>query len=169
MLVVFYSGAAAACGFIGGVLSTHIAQMFSGLIFMPIMWLIAGFIASGLIYYTLTFFFHRTPPFRQISTVVVYASMPAIVLSIVSRWVPVISVVGLLISGLLLIVGISENFQVNRLRVAKFVGALYVLYLGFFIYNSIKFQAEKEKYKSSIATPDSRELLKHEFDQKQDE
>jgi hypothetical protein len=164
MLISFYVVFAATCGVAGGIVSTHFKLIFVGLIFTPIISLFTAAVVTGALYFTLIFFFHREPPLHQVFTIIMFSAFPTMVLMIVSHWVPPIIVVGLLVSGLLLIVGVTENVQIDRKKFAKLVGAVYVVYLAFWTYSTIHFQSEKEKYKNSITTPETRDVLKQEFE-----
>lgn len=162
-LVVFYIVMAAVCGALRGLLSGHITQFFSGLIVTPVMSVISATLVTGMVYYTLVFFFDREPHPRRIFTLILLAAVPAMALSIISHWVPFITLVGLFLSGLLLVVGVSENFNVDRKRFGKIVAAVYLAYFLFWIYSSWHFRSEKEKYKSNLTTPASLEVIKQEL------
>ncbi len=163
-LVVFYIIMAAGCGALRGLLSGHITQFISGLIVAPIMSVISATLVTGMVYYVLVFFFDREPLIRRIFTLVLLAAVPAMALSIVSHWLPVITLAGLFLSGLLLVEGVAGNFNVDRKRFGKMVAAIYLVYLLFWLYSSWHFQHEKDKYKSNLTTPASLQVLKQELE-----
>ena len=162
-LVVFYITAAAICGMLRGVLIGHITEVFSGLIVTPIMSVFTAALVTALVYYTLVFLFDRDSSLRRIFTLVMLAALPTMILSIVSHWASIITLIGLLLSGILLVVGVSANFRVDQKKLGKLVAAIFLAYFLFWIYSSWHFRIEKEKYKNNLTTPASRELLEQEF------
>ncbi len=162
MLLGFYASLAGICGLSGGILSRHISHIISGAIIFPISATVGAFVATGVIYYTFTFFFHREIEIKKLFTIVILALLPFLALSILSNWLLPLNLLGFFISGILLVVGLSENTQVDRRRIFKLVGAIYLVYVAFWIFNSISMRTEKEKYKD-LASPDAIETIKKEM------
>ncbi len=162
-LVIFYVAAAATCGVLRGILIRHITEVFSGLIVTPIMSVFSAVLVTGLIYYTLVFFFDRDSSLRRIFSLVLLAALPTMILSIVSHWASIITIIGLFLSGLLLVVGVSGNFNIDRKKFGKIIAAIFVAYFLFWIYSSWHFRIEKEKYKNRLTTPASRQILEQEL------
>ncbi len=162
MLLIFYSSLAGICGLAGGALSRHFTQMISGAIVFPITSTVGAFIATGFLYYTFAFFFHREVAIKTIFTIVILSLLPFLALSVISAWLMPLNVLGFFISGLLLVVGLAENTHVDRRRIFKLVAIIYLIYVVFWIFNTINSRTEKEKYKDR-SSPEAIETLKKEM------
>lgn len=162
MLLGFYASVAGICGLIGGILGHHMRLIISGAIIFPISATVGAFVATGFIYYTFTFFFHREIEIKRLFTIVILSLMPFLAIQVFSAWLLPLNLIGFLVSSILLVVGLSENTQVDRRRIFKMVGALYLIYVAFWIYSSISQRSEKEKYKE-LASPEAIETIKKEM------
>lgn len=145
-LLFFYMGFAAICGALGGLMSRHLLQIIPGIIIFPISSTLGAFVATGFFYYTYIFFFKREIQIRMLFTIVILAVLPILFLSIFSSWLLPLNLVGFFASGLLLVVGLSENTHVERRKIMRLVGGLYVIYVAFWIFSAIHNRTEREDY-----------------------
>jgi hypothetical protein len=162
-LLFFYMTMAGACGLVSGIFSRHISQMISGALVFPISSTVGAFLATGFLHYTFVFFFHREVAIKTLFTIVALALLPFLALSIFSHWLPALNALGFLVSGLLLVVGLSEHTKIRRESIFKLIAAIYVVYVGFWIYNTIHSRHERNAY-IEMTSPEAIETLKKELE-----
>lgn len=162
VLGCFHAAIAAACGLVSGLITLRISKVISGLIIFPISTTILLLIISGFFYYTFLFVFHKEISFRKLATVVVFANLPNLFLSVGVGYIPPLSLVGMGVSAALLVVGLVEVSHVDRKNITKLVGGLFALYCIFWIYGAISNSQEKRSIKD-MATPESLDILEKEM------
>lgn len=130
VLIIIASGT----GFLSGFLEKKIViSVLFGIIFKPIIVTICILVASIFFYYAFQIFADKTVPFRQLFTVVFFASIPQMFLDIVSNYLPPITLIGMLFTAMLLSVGFVENFQLPKKLVLRFVAAIYLIFFAIWI------------------------------------
>ena len=102
--------------------------------------------------------------YQKVFHIVVFANLPFMALYILAGLIPPIKILGFLITSLLLIVGLVENFQAPKRPVIKVVGGLFAIYLVFWVVQMINLAGEKDKVKS-LATPESLKILEQELEE----
>lgn len=163
-LLICFVAIAAITGTVAGILSLRFSEIIFGLILFPISSLIGGALLSGFYYYTFMFVFQKQTAFKTLFTIVTLSLIPFFALYTLSKFVPLLQLVGFAVSGLLMIVGLTESTQIDRKKIIKLVAGLYLVYALMTIINMINWERENKSYKD-IVTPDSVELLKKEFEQ----
>jgi hypothetical protein len=159
-LLFFFMSVAAICGFLGAIVSRHLLAIIPGIIVLPISSTLAAFCVTGFFYYTYAFFFHREIALKTLFTIVALASLPVLVTLIFSSWLIPLNLVGFLASGMLLVVGLTENTHVDRRKLMKLVGAIYLVYVVFWVVSTIRTHSEREEYKDP--TSNAVEILEKE-------
>lgn len=114
-------------GVLAGLLKFNFYRVAAGLFLMPIVSTVAALMMSLFLYYYFQFFENRTESFRKISTLVVLSSIPFYLFQIISEYFSMISLVGFAFASLLSIVGLCDNFKVERQRAYKLVGMIFLL------------------------------------------
>lgn len=76
---------------------------------------------------------------------------------------PLLTLLGILVTGILLIVGFVENLQVPKKPLIKIMMGLFAIYFIFWIISSIEINREQEHLKSK-ALPESLDILQKELD-----
>lgn len=161
--LIFLMGAfAAACGVLQGIVGGRLLNIIASTLFLPIVVLIFVGMFSGFFYYVFLYFYRRELDFKKVFTNVMFASLPAVVLSILSPLLTPLNLIGVLTAAFLLVVGFSENFNLPKKKIAKLIAGLSLIYLIFWIYSSISFQKEKTDYRDQ-ASPESVEILEREL------
>lgn len=118
-----------ATGALAGLVQSSFMSTLHGLLLVPI---ITGILisVSGLFFY---FFFQvfagRTLSLRKILTVIFFANLPFFVFQTISYWFPPVSLIGLAFTGLILITGFVDVFDLPRKLVAKTLILLYLLFM----------------------------------------
>lgn len=163
VLVLFHTSLAAGFGFLGGLLSLRFGRIFSGLIIYPLSSLFIVAIITGFFYYTFLFIYHLEVDIKKLFTTVLFANLPNIFLSILAVYLPPITLVSVLASGLLLIVALAEITQLNKKKITQLVGILVALYFAFWVYGAISSVIDKRS-SHEFATPESLDILEKELE-----
>lgn len=116
-------------GVLSGILKFNFWRAAAGLFIMPVVSLVAALMMSLFLYYYFQFFENRTENFRKIATLVVLSSIPFYLFQILSEYLAAITLIGFAFSSLLNIVGLTDNFRVERHRAYRVVGVIFALIL----------------------------------------
>jgi hypothetical protein len=121
-----------------------------------------NFILSGFFYYAFLFVFKQTTSFRQIFTHLLFASIPVLLVSILSPLVPLIGLVGLGAACLLLIIGFTSNFGLPLKKVRNLLFGMFLTYAALLVIQMITWRGGKESLRVK-ATPESLDILEKEL------
>ncbi len=131
------------CGLLSGVVNRiPVFAIIFALIYQPIVSAIMLAISTAFFYYCFQIFCEKTVSLHKLFTVILFANIPGYIFQIVSGYVPPITLIGLAFTAFLLLVGFVENFQLERKKVMKIVGALYGLFFVMWLIqqaNSMRF------------------------------
>lgn len=116
---------AALAGFLAGLTKVNFFGVMGGLILTPIISTIMVILLTALLYYYFQVFEKRTASPLKLFTLAVFSSLPFFVLQILSGLVPPITLVGFAFSSVLLAVGLSENFMVEKRRATRLAAVLF--------------------------------------------
>lgn len=119
----------ACLGAVGGLLQLNALLIIQGIIIVPIITAITIFVGTLFFYFFFQVFGGVTLAFRRLMELLFFANIPFFIFQTVSHWFPPINVFGLAFSGILMIVGLSDNFQRERKMVIRTVAGVYVLFL----------------------------------------
>lgn len=120
---------AALSGAIAGLLEKKIIfSIVAGLFLTPILTSIFLGVAAVFFYYCFQLFLKQTFSFKKICTILVLAYIPQMVLQIVSAYVPPVFLVGMAFTAILLVLGFTGNFQIERKKATQIVGSLYAIF-----------------------------------------
>jgi hypothetical protein len=122
-------------GVFSGLLKLNDYRVLFGLLLMPVVSTVAALLLSTFFYYYFQFFEDRTESFRKILTFVILASIPFFIFQILSEYFRVVSLIGFAFTSLLAIIGLKENFRVDKKRAVILVSILFGLALFTFAYN----------------------------------
>ena len=161
--VIIVQGALSSiCGLLSGVVAQSVSGALLGFLFFPITSVVTHFVVSGFFYYTFLFFYKNQVAFRQLYIVTVLANLPFIVLTILSPLLRPVTLVGLAVTGLLLLVGFVENFQLPKRSLARFLLVLYAIYVIMWVVSTLNL-SKKETAFRKMATPESLDILEKEL------
>ena len=137
-LLILQISASAAVSILTGVATRNLLQIFGGIILGPIYGLIFSFLISVILYYVFLFLMDTQLEFRKMYTVVILAGLPASIINILGAVLWPVSFIALAGFSWLLILGISENFLIDRKRVSKLVVPLVIISSLFIFFSVIK-------------------------------
>jgi hypothetical protein len=123
-------------GVLAGALKLNLLRVAFGLFLMPVVATTTALLMTMFLYYYFQFFEKRTENFRRLFTLVVLSSIPFYFFQIVSEYFSFISVIGFAMTSLLGMVGLVENFRVDKKRSGIVAGTLFVLVLLTWIKNN---------------------------------
>lgn len=150
---------------LGGIVARHILAILGGLIVGPIMGLVLSFIIAGILYYCSLFILKTELEFRKVFVVVVLAKVPSQILGILSPLARPIVLVCIIFSALLLIVGMVENFMLDKKKVTQIVGTIAGLLIVYWIFGTIM-DATTNHIKVQDYTPESLDQIHKELENK---
>ncbi len=126
-----------ASGVLAGLLKLNLYRVAAGLFLMPIVSTVSVLLMSLFLYYYFQFFERRIESFRKIFTLVVLSSIPFYLFQIMSEYFSAISLIGFAFASLLSIVGLCDNFKVERKRAYQIVGIIFVSVFVVWVTNKI--------------------------------
>jgi glucan phosphoethanolaminetransferase (alkaline phosphatase superfamily) len=136
--------------------------MVLGIVVGPITQLLLVSISAGMFYYIFKFYFHREVPYRQIYIHLVFATIPALLCNILYPVFPLAILVGGIGTCLLLFVGFTDNFHLDRVRTRNLLAALYAVLLISVVVQVVSFANKHERLREK-ATPESMDILEKEM------
>ena len=116
-------------GILAGLIKFNFYRVAFGVFLMPIVSTLATMMLTTFFYYYFQFFENRTESYRKIFTFVMLASIPFYIFQIASEYFQPIALIGFGFTSLLAVVGLTENFKVERKRSFQIAGFLYALVL----------------------------------------
>lgn len=122
-------------GFVAGVFKINLYTIVLGLFIMPFISLIGTALLSSFIYYFFQIFEGKTIEFRRIATLAVLANFPFYLFQIAGEYLPPATLVGFAFSGILFIVGLTENFGMAKRRSIQLIGFLFCLIFVIWVWN----------------------------------
>lgn len=122
-------------GLLSGLIKLNFYRVLYGLFLMPIVTTISALLLALFIYYYFQFMENRTESFRKIFILVILSSIPFYIFQIVSEYFAPITLIGFGFTSLLAIVGLNENFKVERKRCYFLIGGLFLFVLLAWITN----------------------------------
>lgn len=153
---------AAACAVLTSMVARNLLGMFIGVLLGPITQLLIVGILAGFFFYVFMFYFHREVPFRQVYLHVMFAAIPTMLCNIASPVAPPATVIGIFGTAMLLFVGFTNNFHLDRVKVRNILGGLVAVYIVCWAINMIGSSAHRERMHEK-ATPESLDILEKEM------
>jgi hypothetical protein len=124
-------------GLISGFIPPSFFRIIGGLVLSPLVGLASGMVGSLLIYYYFQVFEKRTCSLRRIFTLILFANIPFFVFQTISELIPPITLLGFAFSAMLIAVGLTENFQMEKRRAIRLAGVLFGVIFLLWIWNRI--------------------------------
>lgn len=132
-LLILNAVIAMASGVLSGFIPPNFYKIAGGLIISPIVSTVMNGLMSLFLYYYFQVFEYKTVSLRRLFTQTFFASIPFFIFQTGVELIPPISVVGFAFTALLMVVGLVENFQVEKKRAIKLMaiilGVVFVVWL----------------------------------------
>jgi hypothetical protein len=161
-ILILQSIFAAICSMLTNAVGRHWLLMILGLFIGPITQLILVSLAAGIFYYVFLFWFQREISYRRIYLQLLFASVPALIVNILSPILPPVFLIGLAAALILLYVGFSENFALERKKLQKLLGGIFAIYALFWMVQLINRISHHDRMHVK-ATPESLDILEKEI------
>lgn len=121
-------GGAMLSGALLGILNMNFWDFLIGLFIFPITSLVTSIVFSLFLTYFFSLFRSTYLEFRRLYAIVVLANLPYFIFHTVSGFLPPIDLIGFALTAILLIVGIVEQFSLDRKTVVRLVSVLYLVF-----------------------------------------
>lgn len=145
-------------GILGGIVARNMMTVLWGIFLLPVITVfITAILAIGFYYVFTALFRTQVDPARLFLTVVL-ASIPFLALRIFVPIIPLFSLIGVILSALLLTVGVVDNFSLPRQKVFKLMGGLIAVFFIFWMYQTIQSSRRKTDYSKEISAETLQQL-----------
>ncbi|WP_409477561.1 YIP1 family protein [Pseudobdellovibrio sp. HCB154] len=134
-LIIVQITFAVVSGVLAGAIKLNLLRALSGIFLMPIVSTVSSMLLTTFFYYYFQFFENRTESYRRLFAFVTLASIPFYIFQIASEYFPPVTLIGFGFTSLLCVVGLTENFQVDRKRAYQIAVFLYLLVLATWLLN----------------------------------
>lgn len=118
---------AVASGFIAGLTKPGFFSILAGIVVTPFVATMMVAVLTAFLYYYFQVFEKRTVPAKKVFTLAVFSSLPFFILQIGSSLLPPITLIGFAFSTMLIAVGLTENFQMEKRRAVRLSIALFAV------------------------------------------
>lgn len=124
-------------GVLTGLVPPNFFRVLGGIVISPLVGLVTTMIGALFIYYYFQVFEKRTCSLRRIFTLILFANIPFFVFQVGSEVIPPITLVGFAFTALLMAVGLTENFQMEKRRALRLVTILFAIVFIIWLWNRI--------------------------------
>lgn len=131
-LILQWSGAVLA-GLIAGLFPFSLWKIIQGTILFPVILSLMAALMGAFLYYYFQIFENRMVPFHRLFHLVVIANLPFLASHALATWFSFFHVLGLGAMALLLIVGLTENFGVEKMRSVKLILLIFGLLFSLWV------------------------------------
>ncbi|WP_413287909.1 Yip1 family protein [Bdellovibrio sp. HCB337] len=116
---------AMASGVLAGLTKPGFFSILAGIILTPIVSMVMVSVLTAFLYYYFQVFEKRSASARKLFTLSVFASIPFFILQIGSSLLPPITLIGFAFAAMLMTVGLTENFQMEKRRAIRLCVVLF--------------------------------------------
>jgi hypothetical protein len=124
-------------GILTGLVPPNFFRIIGGIIISPLVGVVATTLGALFIYYYFQVYEKRTCSFRKIFTLLVFANIPFFVFQVGSEIIPPITLVGFAFTAMLMAVGLTENFQMDKKHSLRLVSILLAIVFILWLWNRI--------------------------------
>lgn len=140
---------AAISGLCAGLFPPSLWKFLNGIILFPILVTMISLLLSCFFYYSFQIFERRTVSFVKLSNLVFFATLPYFLFHIPSTLFPPSDIFGLGMEAMLLAMGLTENFQLEKRRSLRLIGVVFGIL--FFLWLAEKVSSlQRERLPDSI-------------------
>jgi len=126
-----------ASGVLASLTRPNIFGLLFGILVMPFMSMLMVSLLTAFLYYYFQVFEKKTVPAVKVFTLSVFTSIPFFIFQIASTLVPPITLIGFAFCAMLLAVGLSENFQIEKRKAIRLSIVLFAVVLLVWIGNQL--------------------------------
>ncbi len=123
-LIIVTVVSAMASGILSGLIPPNFYRIMAGMILSPMVSLIMTTVMSVFFYYYFQLFENRTCSLRKIYTLVLFANIPFYIFQTIASLVWIITPVAFAFTAFIMVVGLVENFQMEKKRAMRLIGII---------------------------------------------
>ncbi len=139
-------------GVIGGFIPLNPYRIAAGIILSPIVGLVMTMVMATFLYYYFQVFERRTCSLRKLYTLVLLAGIPFYIFQTISDVIWIITPVGFAFTALITVVGLVENFGMQKKRAIRLVATILVFTLLVWAWNRFDVSRLERSLASVIVT-----------------
>jgi hypothetical protein len=124
-------------GVLAGLAKPNFFGVLFGIIVMPIISTLMVSLLTAFLYYYFQVFERRSVGATRLFTLALFSSIPFFVFQIASPLIPPITLIGFAFSAMLLAVGLSENFQLDKKRAVRLAIVLFAVVMLVWVGNQV--------------------------------
>lgn len=143
---------AASSGLITGLFPPGLWKIMQGLIFFPILITVMTALFGCFFYYYFQIFERRTVSYARLVTLIFFANLPYFLFHVASGLFPPADIIGLGMGAILLVVGLTENFGLEKKRSLRLIGFVFGLLFLLWVGEKISSIA-RDRDPASVSTP----------------
>lgn len=138
-------------GVLSGFFPFGLWRVLQGLILFPILVSVMASLLSAFLYYYFQIFERRTVSYVKLFTLVAFSNLPFFLFHIPSALFPPSDLFGLAMASILLVIGLTENFGMEKRRSLRLVGLLFGLL--FLLWLAEKVLSSRDRLPASLEQP----------------
>lgn len=116
-----------ASGFISGFFPPNTWKILQGIFFFPIITTVLGSFLSAFLYYYFQIFEQKTISFQKLLQLSFLANIFFFIFHIPANYIAFSDLIGMAMTGILMVVGLTENFQLEKKRSLRLIGLLFLM------------------------------------------
>ncbi len=126
-----------ASGVLAGLVTLNYLNVLFGIFLLPVISIVMILILTAFFYYYFQVFERRTVPMQSLLTLIIFANWPFFIFQIGSHYLPPLTLLGFAFTGLLLVVGLTKNFQLEKKKSIRLVLILFSVIFLVWLWNQI--------------------------------
>ena len=127
-VTILQIGSALITGAFAGILAKNIWDFLVGLLLFPLTSLVIGFVYSGFLFFYFSIFKSTYLDFRRLYSLVVVALVPYFFVHVFAGFIAPLDLLGFALTAILLVVGLTEQFDLVRKDVGRIVGVISLVF-----------------------------------------
>lgn len=144
---------ASASGALRALLTPGLWRLFQGVLIFPILVTITSLLLACFFYYFFQLFERRRVRLDRLLTLVAFSNFFFLFTRIVSHVFPPADFLGLAATAMLLVIGLTENFELPKRRSLRLIGTVFGLLFALWLTERITANTAPDAAEDSVATP----------------
>jgi hypothetical protein len=126
-IIILNAGLSVTAGVLNGLIGTNHYQIAFGILFLPIITFMMTHVLAGFFYYYFQVFEKRTVDFLSLLRMIFLSNVPFLIVHTLTAILPPLTFLGLAFAGMILVVGLTDHFKLEKKRAIKLVVLLYAM------------------------------------------
>lgn len=125
-------------GVLAGLIPPNVYRIAAGIFVAPVVSLVMALLMTLFLYYFFQILENRSVSIKKLLTLIVLANTPFFVFEVGSELLPPLTLVGFGMTAILMVVGLTENFQLDKKKALKVIGVILFVVFLIWIWNRIE-------------------------------